>query len=106
LQGDAQQGTLLLLTPLGSTAASVRWTAVSATLQSGAETRKFPDLTALIRHLLGTDIPVSALFAWLDGQPVAQAGWQVDLTRRSEGKITARRLTPLPSAELRLVLED
>ena len=106
LQGNAQHGTLLLLTPLGSTAASVRWTAMSATLQSGAETREFPDVQALVYHLLGTDIPVPALFAWLDGQPVAHDGWQVDLARRSEGKITARRLTPMPMAELRLILED
>ncbi len=106
LQGNAQHGTLLLLTPLGSTAASVRWTAMSATLQSGTETREFPDLQALINHLLGTDIPVTALFAWLDGQPVEIDGWQVDLTRRPEGRITARRTTPMPTAELRLVLED
>lgn len=92
LQAHAQHGTLLLLTPLGSTAASVRWTAVSATLQSGAETQNSQMCRRGRNHLLGTDIPVPALFAWLDGQPlVAHDGWQVDLARRSEGKITARR---------------
>ena len=106
LQGNAQQGWLLLLTPLGSTAASVRWTAAAATLQSGGETREFAGLDALIAHLLGTDIPVAALFAWLDGQPAAHDGWQVDLTQRAQGKITARRLAPAPVAELRLILED
>jgi outer membrane lipoprotein LolB len=106
LQGNAQQGSLLLLTPLGTTAARVRWTAALTTLQSGGETREFPDLQTLINHLLGTDVPVTALFAWLDGQQVEIDGWQVDLTQRTEGKITARRLMPQPMAELRLVLED
>ena len=106
LQGNAQHGSLLLLTPLGTTAASVRWTTAAATLQASGETREFTDLQTLIIHLLGTDVPVSALFGWLDGQQVGMDGWEVDLTRRTEGKITARRLTPAPTAEFRLVLED
>jgi len=106
LQGNAQQGMLQLLTPLGSTAARVTWTATSATLESGGEARAFADLPALLLHLLGTEVPVSALFAWLNGQPVELDGWQVDLTQRTQGKIIARRLAPAPVAELRLILED
>jgi len=106
LQGHAQQGELQLLTPLGTTAARVTWTTTSATLESGGETHAYADLQALLRHLLGTDVPVIALFSWLDGQAVALEGWQVDLTQRTQGKIIAHRLHPGPVAELRLVLED
>jgi len=54
-------------------------------------------------HLLGTAVPADALFAWLDGQPVALDGWQVDLSQRSAGRIIAHRV--FPEAELRLILE-
>ena len=106
LQGNAQQGDLLLLTPLGSTAAAVHWTPTMAILQASGERREFQDLSQLIEHLLGTPVPVAALFAWLNGQQVNLDGWEVDLTRRSQGKITARRQLPAPIVELRLVLEE
>jgi len=96
----------MLLTPLGSTAASVRWTALAATLRAQGGVQEFKDLNALITHLLGTPVPVNALFSWLDGQPVNADGWQVDLTNRQQGKISALRLSPLPVAELRLILEE
>jgi outer membrane lipoprotein LolB len=32
-------------------------------------------------------------------------GWQADLTRQAEGRITARRSAPLPTAELRVVFQ-
>ena len=96
----------MLLTPLGSTAASVRWTALAASLQAQGEVQEFKDLNTLITHLLGTPVPVNALFSWLDGQPVNTDGWEVDLSHRQQGKISARRLSPLPVAELRLILEE
>ncbi len=96
----------MLLTPLGSTAASIRWTTLAATLQARGEVQEFKDLNALITHLLGTPVPVNALFSWLDGQPVNADGWEVDLSHRQQGKISARRLSPLPVAELRLILEE
>ena len=106
LQGNAQQGSLILLTPLGSTAAAVHWTPDLARLQSNGQTREFASLNQLIVHLLGTNIPVTALFGWLDGQALTSEGWQVDLSQRDRGKILARRQAPVPQAELRVVLED
>ena len=106
LQGDAQQGELLLLTPLGSTAAAVRWTPAGAVLAAGGKTKTFQNLEHLMAHLLGTALPVPALFAWLAGDEASAEGWQVDQTLRGEGKITARRLHPAPAAELRLILEN
>ncbi len=106
LVGAMQQGQLLLFTPLGSTAAVVDWRTGWATLRAQGQTREFTGLDELIKHLLGTPVPVAAMFAWLDGQPVNADGWEVDLSNRSQGKIVARRLLPTPAAELRLVLED
>jgi outer membrane lipoprotein LolB len=106
LQGNALQGELVLFTPLGSTAAAILWAPGKAVLQARGEDREFGNLSQLIRELLGTDVPVAALFAWLNGQAQEVNSWQVDLSQRSQGKILARRVTPAPFAELRLVLDN
>jgi len=106
LQGTPQQGDLLLLTPLGSTAAAIHWMPGQAVLHARGETRQFNDLDQLITQLLGTPVPVTALFAWLAGQAQEVEGWQVDLSAQDQGKILARRLSPEPSAELRVVLDN
>jgi len=106
LQGNAQQGELVLLTPLGSTAAAIHWAPGKAVLQARGETHEFDNLSQLISELLGTDVPVAALFAWLHGQAQEVNGWQVDLSQRNQGKILAQRLSPSPPAELRLVLDN
>jgi outer membrane lipoprotein LolB len=46
---------------------------------------------------------VAALFGWLRGDNPASAGWTADLSQQSQGRITARRESPLPTAELRLL---
>jgi outer membrane lipoprotein LolB len=43
------------------------------------------------------------LFGWLRGDSTGADGWTVDLSQQLQGRITARRTTPLPSAELRLL---
>lgn len=105
LTGSPDAGELTFFTPLGSTAAAIRWTRHVATLESPGDTRSFAGLGPLIQNLLGTDIPVIALFAWLDGQGLQADGWEVDLAQFAQGKIIAQRLTPLPQAQLRLILE-
>jgi outer membrane lipoprotein LolB len=106
LSGGAEEGDLLFYTPLGSTAAAIHWDPTKAVLQASGETQEFSSLNLLISKLLGTGLPVTALFAWLDGQAQDSDGWQVDLSQKSQGKILAYRLTPAPHAELRVVLED
>jgi len=106
LQGNPAQGELQFFTPLGSTAAALSWSPAGALLRARGETRAFNDLTQLTNTLLGTDVPVAALFAWLDGQPQAVPGWQVDLSQRAQGKIQAHRTSPAPAAELRVLLDD
>ena len=105
LRGSPESGELLLATPLGTTLATLQWSPGRAILIQGDRTTERPSLPALSAALGGTELPVAALFGWLQGQPVEVQGWTVDLSRHSEGRITARRATPLPTAELRLVFE-
>jgi len=105
LSGNAQAGTLTLLTPLGSTAATLTWTPDAASLRSQGEIRYFDSLDALIRSVVGTELPVPALFAWLHDENMTLAGWNADLSRYTDGRISARRLQPAPAAELTLLLE-
>lgn len=105
LTGTPLAGELTLYTPLGTTAAALTWSTQTAVMRSNGNIRTFESLDALIKHALGTDIPVTALFAWLAGDNVQAAGWRADLTQHADGRITARRTDPTPVAELRLVLE-
>jgi outer membrane lipoprotein LolB len=106
LLGEPEHGELQFFTPLGSTMADIHWAPGGAVLKARGESRKFSDLAQLIEEVLGTDVPVTALFAWLAGQTLEADGWQVDLSQRTQGKILARRLSPAPQAELRVILED
>ena len=105
LSGSAPNGALTLFTPLGTTAAALSWTPDGSTLRSNAEVRQFANLGALMRQTLGAELPITALFAWLAGDTATSAGWQVDLSQRPNGRITVRRQSPLPMAELRVVLD-
>lgn len=105
LTGTPAAGVLTFFTPLGSTAAAIHWTPHLATLASPGDTRTFAGLSPLIQNLLGTDVPVHALFAWLDGHDLQADGWEVDLAQFALGKIIAQRLAPMPQAQLRLILE-
>jgi len=105
LQGQPQQGQLHFYTPLGSTAAAIVWSPERAQIQTGSDIQYFSDIDALIARVLGTPVPVSALFAWLAGDPTSMDGWQVDQSQFPRGKITARRTNPAPQAEIRVILE-
>lgn len=105
LRGDAHAGSLNLLTPLGSTAAALRWTPELAELHSQGQVQQFDNLQALLIKTIGTELPLSALFAWLAGEAASAPGWQADLQAWPEGKLTARRSSPEPVVELRMALE-
>lgn len=106
LSGNAEAGELLLLSPLGSTIARLFWQPGRATLQQGGQERVYNSLDELAELAMGTPLPVAVLFAWLHGQPQEADGWKADLSRlKKDGRLTARRLTPSPAAELRVVLE-
>ncbi|HWH83144.1 MAG TPA: outer membrane lipoprotein LolB [Burkholderiaceae bacterium] len=107
LQGSAQAGRLDLSTPLGSMVAQARWDAGAVVLVTPQGERRFADLDALTREVLGESVPVAALFDWLRGRPwpgaestanaapaprgFSQLGWSVDLARFDEGWVVARR---------------
>lgn len=104
LSGNEQLGELTLYSPLGSTVAAMNWTRQSATMRADGEIRHFESLGELLRVVLGTELPVSALFAWVAGEPKLAAGWSADLTDYSRGRIKAHRQNPSPATELNLVL--
>lgn len=105
LTGNAQAGELVLSTPLGSTLATLNWTAQTAVMRANGEVRHFESLDALLIQATGTAIPVATLFLWLSGEDAATTGWQADLSQLSQGRLVARRTDPAPAAELRLVFE-
>ena len=106
LAGTPVAGELILLNPLGNIVARVQWDAHRATITQGNETRQADSLDALVQELLGTPLPIAALFDWMNGKETQAQGWIADLSAHSEGKIFARRATPLPEASLRIVLDE
>ncbi|HEY4664115.1 MAG TPA: lipoprotein insertase outer membrane protein LolB [Comamonas sp.] len=106
LQGSPEQGSLDIFNPLGSQIAKLQWQPGTAWLQQGDRLTQSESLQELLRQSLGTALPVQALFSWLRGQEAVAQGWQVDLSRHAQGRITAQRTSPLPQATLRLVLQQ
>jgi len=105
LQGTASQGEMLLLSPIGTTVARLSWSPQSAQLEYGPEKTESPSLQSLSQRLIGTNLPMAALFDWLAGQATVVPGWQLDLTAYPQGRLTAQRLEPSPEAVLRIVLD-
>ena len=105
LRGDPYNGELVLNSPLGNSLGVLRWSPGQASLNSGSETTSAASVDELIEKTTGAAVPLSALFDWLDGKPAALNGWTADLTQQPSGRISARRLHPLPPADLRLILE-
>lgn len=105
LRGSPSTGTLLLTSPLGNAVASVHWREAHAEWRQGDRVIRKHSLEELSGELGGAALPVAALFAWLNGEALEADGWQADLSRHAEGRITARRVSPLPGAELRLILQ-
>jgi outer membrane lipoprotein LolB len=103
LRGAPDTGELLLTSPLGTTVAQVRWSAQGAELQQGGQVQRRASLDELTTELSGTALPVAALFGWLRGQNGTTPGWSADLSQQAQGRVTARRSSPLPTAELTLL---
>jgi outer membrane lipoprotein LolB len=120
LRGDAQAGTLGLATPLGTMLAEARWSPAEVVLVTPQGKRRFADLDALTREVLGESVPVEAWFDWLRGRPwtgapsapspdvqqgFEQLGWRVDLGRFDEGSVLATRTSPQPTVVARIRLD-
>jgi outer membrane lipoprotein LolB len=105
LGGSPQSGLLAFFSPLGTTAARLQWSPGMATLTADGETRQFDSLAALARQATGTELPVQALFDWLQGVSTEVPGWQVDMSQLKEGRLQAVRSDgDLPRVELRILL--
>ena len=104
LRGTAQAGGLVLLSPFGNRLAQLDWKDGHAQLVSGQNTRTSDSLDTLLQDVTGTRIPVTALFSWLKGTQASATGWQADLTGIADGRLTARRDDPQPTATLRIAL--
>lgn len=105
LQGSAEQGQMVLLSPLGTTLAKLSWSPRSALLEQGADKTESSNLQSLSQKLTGTDLPIHAIFEWLQGRETSARGWYVDLSALNEGRLSARRMAPAPEALLRILLD-
>lgn len=105
LSGSPASGELQLTSPLGNVLALARWSPDGAEWRQGDHVTRRASLDQLAAELGSAPLPVAALFGWLQGQPQGTGDWTVDLSRQPEGRIVARRLQPLPTAELRLVFQ-
>jgi outer membrane lipoprotein LolB len=107
LKGKPERGELTLISPLGNVLGVLRWSPSEALLDSGNEKiQRFASVDALMAQATGAAVPLSALFAWLQGDNASVSGWSADLSRRSEGRILAKRNQPLPQTDLRVVLDQ
>ena len=104
LSGSPDSGEMVLLNPLGYIVARVQWAPGQATLTQGQQKKHAPSLDALTQELVGTPLPIAVLFDWLRGTPTQASGWSADLN--TQGKVTAQRTSPLPAANLRIVLDS
>ena len=105
LKGQADSGELTLISPLGSILGIMRWSPGVAILEQGSSTQRFASTDDLLARTTGAAVPISALFDWLVGKNTAAPGWEADLSRQADGRITAKRTAPAPQAELRIVLD-
>lgn len=105
LQGNAMQGELTLLNPLGNVLARIDWTPEHARLQSGEKIQESTSLDTLLAQMTGTALPVRALFDWLRGVQTSASGWQANLADIHQGRLEATRHTPTPRATLRVIFE-
>nr|WP_217704113.1 outer membrane lipoprotein LolB [Schlegelella koreensis] len=117
LRGSADAGGLDLSTPLGSLLAQARWQPGEVALRTPQGSRRYADLDALSRDVLGEPVPLAALFDWLRGRPwpgapsapgpdggFEQLGWRVDLSRLADAAVSAVHPEP-PVMSVRVQLD-
>ena len=116
LRGNGDTGELRLVSHLGTRLAHARWAPGRVRLQTADGERSFDNLDELAREALGEALPLAALPDWLAGRPwpsavhtpaaegFEQLGWQVQMTRRAEGVVEARRVAA-PAVLLRVKLD-
>ncbi len=96
LQGNPTEGSLELSTFFGITVAQLEWAGDGATLTStvplssnNTNSQTAPSVDELMQVLLGNrfNLPIAALFDWLNGIPTSVVGWDIEvLPNRSNPK--------------------
>lgn len=104
LKGSDRSGELVLLSPLGNRLALLTWKDGHAELATSQGTQRSDSLDALLENAMGTTVPTAALFEWLKGKQASHPDWEADLSAAPQGRLTARRHSPLPVATLRIAL--
>ena len=105
LEGSPQAGSLTLDSALGTRMARMQWDASGALLQTPGQTQRFASLDAMVQHTLGSTLPMPTLFAWLRGQALSVAGWELLTLDKVQGRIRARSVQHAPATQLDIVLE-
>ena len=96
LRGSPAAGTLGLSTPLGSMLAEARWRPGAVVLVTPQGTRRFADLDALTREVLGESVPIEAWFDWLRGRPWPGAASALDVTPTAIANVSTSPPQPQP----------
>ncbi len=84
-----QSDELLLLTPLGQTAARVYRDARSATLEDGDKRYQAENVESLMQQVLGWHLPMSGLRHWVMALPMAESEAQIE--RDAKGRMAVLR---------------
>jgi outer membrane lipoprotein LolB len=84
-----QSDEILLLNPLGQTAARVYRDANNATLDNGDKHYQDADAESLMQQVLGWHLPLAGLQLWVQGLPIADTTAQIE--RDDKGRITVLR---------------
>jgi len=128
LSGNASSGQLILTSPIGTTVARARWSdpvgaqAVPSRIELEADggTTHYATLEDMMQRAIGDQLPLAAMFDWLDGRPwpaapvqrgadgqsFDQLGWHVDLSQLAGNQlIDAQRPQPAPALHVRVKLD-
>ena len=128
LSGNASSGQLVLTSPIGTTIARARWsdpvgsqgTPSNIELEADGGTTHYATLEDMMQRAIGDQLPLAAMFDWLDGRPwpaapaqrsddgrsFEQLGWHVDLAQLADNRlIDAQRPQPRPALHVRVKLD-
>ena len=128
LSGNASSGQLILTSPIGTTVARARWSDPAGAqgapstieLEADGTTAHYATLEEMMQRAIGDQLPLPAMFDWLDGHPwpdapaqraadggsFDQLGWHVDLSQLAGNRlIDAQRPLPAPTLHVRVKLD-
>jgi hypothetical protein len=97
---------------LGTTSALINWSPEHAQLQSSElkpATQLYKNLSLLVNHWLGADLPLENMFDWLNGHEVKIDGWEFSSvsptikTIQGKGKDTGPNA---PWVSLKMILNE